>query len=319
MTGSYRTGRRPLLQQAAATLAAATMSKTAFADDFGYVDAHSHLWSIDRTHYPLAPGAKEEDVQPRSFDIGEFFEVARPEGVTHVVGIGHGPHFGTDASYLVDLMKARPGQVAVQAQLNLDAPDPTKQMAELKAQGVGAFRVVLLDPWKDYLPESHPIFRVYEFAGMQRLVVCPLTNASWLAQLDRLSQTFPATTVVIDHFARVGIEGFLQQPPAPSEINPQDAANLAKLARHPLVYVKISAYYALGHHTPPYDDMIPFIKQLIRAYGPERLMWGSDSPYQLAEGQGYRASVSLIRERLDVSVADREWLLRKTAERVYFS
>jgi hypothetical protein len=80
----------------------------------------------------------------------------------------------------------------VQAQTDLNAPDPTKFMAELKAQGVGAFRVVLLHPWKDYLPESHPMFRVYEFAGMQRLVVCPLTNADWLPQLDRLSQTFAA-------------------------------------------------------------------------------------------------------------------------------
>jgi hypothetical protein len=83
--------------------------KTAFADDFGYVDAHSHLWSSDRTDYPLAPGAKEDHLQPKTFDIGEFFEVARPEGVTRVVGIGHGPLFGTDARYLVDLMKARPG------------------------------------------------------------------------------------------------------------------------------------------------------------------------------------------------------------------
>jgi len=113
--------------------AVSAASKTAFADDFGYVDAHSHLWSIDRVDYPLAPGAKEEDVQPKSFDVGEFFEVARPEGVTRVVGIGHGPHFGTDARYLVDVMKARPGQVAVQAQLDLNA-DPAKQMAELKAR-----------------------------------------------------------------------------------------------------------------------------------------------------------------------------------------
>ncbi len=319
MTASHMTGRRRLLQQAVATLAVSTAGKSAFADDFGYVDAHSHLWSIDRVDYPLAPSAKEEDVQPKSFDVGEFFEVARPEGVTRVVGIGHNVHFGTDARYLIDVMKARPGQVAVQAYVDLNAPEPTKQMAELKAQGVGAFRVVLLDPWKDYLPESHPIFRVYEFAGMQRLVVCPLTNADWLPQLDRLSQMFPATGVVIDHFARIGVDGFGQPPPVPGTIKPEDAANLAKLARYPLVNVKISAYYALGRRTPPYDDMIPFIKQLIRAYGPERLMWGSDSPYQLAPGQGYPASIALIRDRLDVTVADREWLLRKTAERVYFT
>ena len=65
--------------------------------------------------------------------------------------------------------------------------------------------------------------------------------------------------------------------------------------------------------------MMPFIKELIHAYGPERLMWGSDSPYQLAPGQGYTASIALIRDRLDVKVSDREWLLRKTAERVYFT
>ena len=65
--------------------------------------------------------------------------------------------------------------------------------------------------------------------------------------------------------------------------------------------------------------MMPFIKELIHAYGPERLMWGSDSPYQLAPGQGYAASIALIRDRLDVKVSDREWLLRKTAERVYFT
>lgn len=319
MTASYMPGRRQLLQQAGVVIAISAASKTAFADDFGYVDSHSHLWSIDRVDYPLAVGAKEEDVQPKSFDIGEYLELARPEGVTRVVGVGHNLHFGTDARYLVDLMKARPGQVAVQAYVDLNAPDPTQAMAELKAQGVSAFRVVLLDPWRDYLPESHPIMRIYQFGGMQRLVICPLTNADWLPQLDRLSEMFPATSIVIDHFARIGVDGFGQQPPVPGTIKPADVENLVKLARHPLVHVKLSAYYALGRRTPSYDDMIPFIKELIRAYGPERLMWGTDCPYQLAPGQGYRASIALIRDRLDVNVSDREWLLRRTAERVFFT
>jgi len=34
----------------------------------------------------------------------------------------------------------------------------------------------------------------------------------------------------------------------------------------------------------PYDDMIPLIKTRLGAYGPQRLMWGSDCPYQLAPG-----------------------------------
>jgi len=79
MAASSIFGRRQVMQ-AAATFVVSAASKTAFADDFGYVDAHSHLWSIDRVDYPLAPGAKEEDVQPKSFDVGEFSRWRAPKG-----------------------------------------------------------------------------------------------------------------------------------------------------------------------------------------------------------------------------------------------
>jgi len=311
--------RRAFVQAAAGAAALAGLSRAAAGQSLGYVDAHSHLWSPDRAHYPLRPGAKEEDVVPKGFEVGDFFSNARPEGVTRVVVIGHTLHFGFDATYMTDLVKARPGEVAVQAYLDHTDPNAPVRMAELKAQGVKAFRIRLQDPWQSYFPESHPIMKVYEFAAMQRLVICPLTNPDWLPQIGRLSEMFPATMVVIDHFARIGVDGFGKVPPVPGTLRPEDVANLAALARYPWMHVKISAYYALGQRTAPYDDMIPFIKTLLRAYGPERLMWGSDCPYQLQGGHTYKASISLIRDRLDVSVADREWLLRKSAERVFFS
>jgi predicted TIM-barrel fold metal-dependent hydrolase len=319
-SGSPSLSRREFVRGAAALAAVAATARAGFAETLGYVDAHSHLWSPDRVRYPLWPGAKEEDVQPKGFTVGEFFSLARPEGVTRVVVVGHTLHFRFDARYLTDLVKARPGEVAVQAYLDHTDPNAPARMAELKAQGVKAFRLRLLDPWQAPLPDSHPIMKVYEFAAMQRLAICPLINPEWLPQLDRLSAAFPATTVVIDHFARIGVDGFGKTPPVSGTIKPEEVANLVRLARYPHTHVKISAYYALGRRTPPYDDMIPFIKDLIKAYGPERLMWGSDCPYQLEGGHTYKASISLIRDRLDgVSVEDREWLLRKTAERVFFA
>ena len=80
---------------------------------------------------------------------------------------------------------------------------------------------------------------------------------------------------MIDHFARIGVDGFGKVPPVPGTIRPEDVANLVKLARHPAVHVKVSAFYALGRRTPA-------IKELFRAYGAEPLMSGSDCPYQLA-------------------------------------
>jgi predicted TIM-barrel fold metal-dependent hydrolase len=61
------------------------------------------------------------------------------------------------------------------------------------------------------------------------------------------------------------------------------------------------------------------IKRIYDAFGPQRMMWGSDSPYQLQGVNNYSASIGLIRDRIDFfTPEDREWLLCKTAESLFF-
>jgi len=61
------------------------------------------------------------------------------------------------------------------------------------------------------------------------------------------------------------------------------------------------------------------IRRLLDTYGSQRLMWASDLPYQIRAGHRYADSIGLVRDRLDfLSADDRQWLLRKTAEQVYF-
>ena len=64
------------------------------------------------------------------------------------------------------------------------------------------------------------------------------------------------TPAVIDHFARIGVDG---------QIRDADLAALCKLARHKKTYVKVSAFYALGQKKPPYLDLIPMIKRVYEA------------------------------------------------------
>lgn len=313
--------RRTFLKASAGALALSVLGGKAGGEcwcNLGYVDAHSHLWSPDRTHYPLLPTRKEEDVKPKGFTLGDFFQHASPEGVNRVVVVGHTGHFGTDASYLIDLLKARPGQVAVQAYLKHDDANAVAEMKKLETQGVKAFRIKLLDSYETGFKDSDPIHEIYEYAALRKLVICPLTNPDWLPQFARLAENHPTTTVVIDHFARIGVDNF--GTPKPGTIKPEDVKNLTALGKYPSHHVKVSAFYALAKRTPPYDDMLPLIKDCIKAYGPERLMWGSDCPYQLMGGHTYKASIAVVRDRLDgVSVMDREWMLRKTAERVFFT
>jgi predicted TIM-barrel fold metal-dependent hydrolase len=125
-----------------------------------------------------------------------------------------------------------------------------------------------------------------------------------------MCERHPDSSVVIDHFARIGVDG---------QFHEEDLKNLCRLARHKYATVKISAYYALGQKKPPHLELIPMIKRLYDTFGPQRLMWASDSPYQIQGVNNYKASISLVRDKLDfVSKEDREWLLRKTAEKVFF-
>jgi predicted TIM-barrel fold metal-dependent hydrolase len=140
--------------------------------------------------------------------------------------------------------------------------------------------------------------------------MCCLINPSDLPGVDKMCSQHPDTPVVIDHFARIGADG---------ELRDSDIKALCDLARHKRVSVKVSAYYALGKKQPPHLELAPMIKRLLEAYGRERLMWASDSPYQIDGKNTYESSISLVRDKLDfLSDDDRQWLLRKTAERVFF-
>ena len=66
--------------------------------------------------------------------------------------------------------------------------------------------------------------------------------------------------------------------------------------------------YALGKKQYPYTDLSQLIQALYDAYGPQRLMWASDSPFQVQPPHTYSGSIELVRDRLHfLSQDDREW------------
>ena len=71
------------------------------------------------------------------------------------------------------------------------------------------------------------------------------------------------------------------------------------MARHPRVMLKLGAFYALGKKRPPYRDMLPLIRRLVDAFGPDRCMWESDAPLQTRNGHTFEAAVAVIRDHAD--------------------
>ena len=290
-----------------------TNSLSAADAELPWIDAHSHIWPPETDKYPLAPGLTKKDLAPPSFTDDELMAIARPEGVGRVVLIQHSVYHLFDNAYLVDAVRRHPKLFRVQGMVDDHQPRPGKAMKELLPQGVTGFRITPFVRKAEAQPnglETPGMAEMWKTGAETRQAMCLLINPSDLPATDKMCEQYPDTPVVIDHFARIGADG---------EMRDSDIASLCRLARHKHTSVKVSAFYALGKKKPPHDELIPMIKRLYETFGPERLMWASDSPYQLGGGNTYKASISLVRDRIDfLSKEDREWLLRKTAERVFF-
>jgi predicted TIM-barrel fold metal-dependent hydrolase len=276
----------------------------------GWIDAHSHIWTRDIENYPLQDGKTLKDLDPPSFTTEELIETSSKEGVSRVVLIAHNIYYRYDNSYMIDSAKKYPGKFRIVGMVDESQPKVGERMKDLLKQGVTGFRITPRVRGRDAWLKSEGMQAMWKTAADTRQAMCCLIDPDDLSDIDAMCQKHPDTPVVIDHFARIGADG---------EIREKDVKALCNLAKRKQVAVKISAFYALGKKQPPYLDLVPMIRSLFDAYGPKRLMWASDSPYQLVGEHTYAASIQLIRDKVDfLSDADRQWLLKKTAERVYF-
>jgi predicted TIM-barrel fold metal-dependent hydrolase len=288
---------------------AAAESTTNDSPKEGYIDAHVHVWTPDTTRYPLKPGFPKQRMRLPSFTPEELFAHTRPCGVTRVVLIQMS-YYGYDNSYMLDMMRKHQGVFSGVAVIDRE-DKPRESMLRLARQGVRGFRINAGGRPPDRWLDGDGMAAMWRCGADQGLAMCPLINPQYLPAVDSMCRRFPGTPVVIDHFARIGADGQFRQA---------DLDNLCGLARHKNVHVKVSAFSALGAKKAPYLDLAPMIRRVLDAYGPQRLMWATDCPWQVMGGHTYRDSIDLIRVRLDfLTEDDRQWLLQKTAQRMFFS
>jgi predicted TIM-barrel fold metal-dependent hydrolase len=273
-----------------------------------YIDAHVHVWTPDKSRYPRSGRDRDAQFEPANFTPEELFANMKPCGVKRVVLIQMN-FYGFDNSYMLDTIMKYKGIFRGVAIVDETAPDVAHNMRHLAAQGVRGFRISPGDQPQTWL-DSPGMAAMWKCAAETSQAMCTLVNPEALPSIHRMCTKFPETKVVIDHLARLGMAG---------PIRDSDVSALCDLARHAHVYVKVSAFYALGKKQYPYQDLADTIRRVRDAYGAKRLMWGSDSPFQVENGHTYAGSLELVRDRLDfLTRDDRKWMLRKTAEEVFF-
>ncbi len=300
--------RRQILQTALSATSSVALTTAATKRPGNWIDAHVHVWTGDLDKYKLAPGYTRAQMKPPQFLPEDILGHAKGSGVNRVVLIQMS-YYQFDNTYMLDVIKKQPSVFRGIAIVDWNGKSPDEDMRKLKPLGVRGFRIY---PSKGSTPadwlQTEGFARMFAAGAKERLSMCPLINPDALVSVKKACEKFPDTPVVIDHMCRIGATGAIKE---------EEVKALTDLAKHKNVKVKVSAFYALGAKRPPHTDLIPLIKRLIDAYGPQRLMWASDCPFQTVS-EKYEDSVSLIADKMDLRASDLDWIMRRTAEESFY-
>ncbi|MDA0712134.1 MAG: amidohydrolase family protein [bacterium] len=261
------------------------------------IDPHLHVWSDDPEKYPFGPSKPS---QPGSVEL--LFETMAAAGVDRAV-IVQPIHYLFDNRYVADCIRRFPGKLAAQALVDPTAPDATDQLERLAVeQGFGGIRIHLSRYGDPATLAATGQNALWAKARDLNLCLNLFGKGEDHAAIEPILARFPEVKVVVDH-----IGGIPVGEPDPKPI----LRTLLGWAKYPNVYVKISNIHTRSAEPYPFRDTFDIIKQVYDAFGPKRLMWGSDFPHIL-KTTGYLESLDLIREELFFTPDDLEWILCKS-------
>ena len=271
------------------------------------VDAHVHVWTSDTARYPLAPGVEKKDLWLPSFTPEEHFAYSRSVGAVRL-NLVQMIWYGTDHSYILDLIAGAPDTFAGTGVVSLNEPGPDTTMVALSQRGCFAFR----EPPSEL---DHPAFEKMFAAGTEhKLALSFNMGVDLLPALGCMCDRFPQTPVILDHVCHVGIQE--------AEYRHDHLEALLRFAQHKKVMVKIGPFQGLCARKAPYLDILPLIQRVMEAYGADRCMWESDSGGPIAMSDpaaDYPAAVALIRDHASfLSQTEKDALLFRTAADFFF-
>ncbi|BEP14065.1 amidohydrolase family protein [Acidothermaceae bacterium B102] len=277
----------------------------------GYVDAHHHLWVQAEHPQPwIDPGSMAAIA--RDFDEDEFDAMATEAGVTSSVVV----QSVNDAAETGHLLRraARSAVVSgVVGWADLTAPDLADQIARWRG-GPGGSRLVGLRHVLEAEPDVDWLRRPPVLRGLRTLGECGVTfdlvgREPHLPAALAVVAAAPETSFVLDHLAKPSLRT--------GELATW-GEQLRLLAAHPNVTAKISGLVTEADWSSwRVADLAPAVAVAVDAFGPDRLMVGSDWPVCLLAGS-YDDVVSASRELIaDLSEPERHAILEGTARRVY--
>jgi L-fuconolactonase len=278
------------------------------------IDSHHHLWDLSVRDQAWLEGdqpwATAEELAPlrRTFTVADLSSVAVPEGVTGTVVV----QVLGDPAETADLLALAGADGLVRGVVgwaDLTAPDVGDQLAAYRElpggdRLAGIRHPLLAEPDPDWLIRS-AVLGGLAALGASGLCFDLALFSHQLPLAVTTARAVPSATFVLDH---------LGNPPAEAGDDGEWAASIADLGRLDNVVCKLS-----GAHTTPVSaaGLRPYYEAVLAAFGPARLMFGSDWPVSSLTSPYHEVTGMYDELIADLSAGERQDILDGTATRVY--
>jgi len=284
------------------------------------IDSHLHVWASEEESatFPYAEGQDPPDSLASVASASELLKKMDDSNVSGALIVQPINH-RFDHSYVINAIKTHPDRF--KGMLLHDPSLPEDQaIARLEELSLNGFVGVRFNPYlwpktgeKTWEPMSAGAgLATYKRCAELKMPVGVMCFQGLELHCDdilELLKVSPETTLVLDHFAFTSL----------SETGSESFQMLLELAKHPQVYVKISALFRQGD-TFPYARVVEErFKPLLEAFGPERLMMGTDFPFVLEQKEQYGGTVDLVSSWLGEDNKARTSVMGGTAEKVFGS
>ena len=269
------------------------------------VDAHLHIWDLERSEYAWLTPA-----------LGELYATFTPEQAQaelEAAGVGaavlvQAEDSERDTDLMLEAAARHPWIAGVVGWVQLDDPATAERQLERRHERLrGVRHLVHDDPRDDFLllPAVRRSLRLLADRGLPLDV--PDAWPRHLAATADLAAALPELRIVVDH---------LGKPPFGGADWERWRATLRDVAAQPNTTAKVSGLQVPGR---PFtvDEVRPAWEVALELFGPERLMWGSDWPLTVLTG-GYKHAWDVMSSLIgELSPAEQACVHAETARSVY--
>lgn len=271
------------------------------------IDAHQHFWVYDAREYAWIGDGME--ALRRDFLPDDLAPELAACGVDGTIAVQARQSL-EETRFLLRLARESEVVRAVVGWVDLRDPAVGETLGELARDPhlVGVRHVVQDEPEDDFVLRAD-FQRGIAALGRTELVYDILTYPRQLAPSIRLVDAFPDQAFVLDHLSKPFI--------ARRELEPW-ASELRELAKRPNVACKLSGMVTEADWSAwRRDDFRPYLDVALAAFGPDRILFGSDWPVCLLSAPYADVHGIVADWAAELAEGERERLFGGNAVRIY--